>query len=194
MLRYLTACLLLVSVFAFAGAEIDVQPVNRLLADPVNPAKQREGLKIVADHVTATWQWLPTVAHLLEDPDRTVRLQAAKVLEDYGPSAHRMLSVSLPAFKKERDVEVRVQIGRAIAATGGLGGTAVPVLIEALKDPEKKIQIVAIYALGRLGYTQGADGPIGKPALAALEPLAKSDDKEIAEEAALSIRHILAKH
>jgi HEAT repeat protein/outer membrane protein assembly factor BamB len=108
-----------------------------------------------------TGQWLEA----LKDPDRQVRLRAAEALgHDGDPNA--LAELKRVMLNDHWDVsEV------AIKAIGNLGGPAVPVLIESLRDSRPFVRWEATAALGRMG-TPDAAGPLAAQARDA-EPLVR---------------------
>ena len=96
----------------------------------------------------ATKAVVAALADALKDPDREVRRAAASSLGTLGPAAADALP-GLAATTMDSDPSVR---NATIEALGRMGSpAAVPVLVQALKDP--RTASLAVRALGNMGTT-----------------------------------------
>src|SRR5262245_26914506 len=95
---------------------------------------------------TATSAVVTALADALKDPDAGVRRAAASSLGAIGPEAVDAIP-RLAATTKDRDPSVR---NATIEALGRIGSpAAVPILVQALKDP--RTDSLAVRALGNMG-------------------------------------------
>lgn len=73
---------------------------------------------------------------------------------------------------KAEDSNARADAAIALGAHGEAAASAVPTLVEALKDPEVEVQRLAAYALGQIG-------PKASAAVPALKEMMKSDERSL---------------
>jgi HEAT repeat protein len=90
---------------------------------------------------------VPALLQLLHAGEAKVRSQAAAALGRIAPDDKEVLA-ALIRVSKDKDLTVRRP---AVRALGGAGATAVPVLAEALSDPDENIVLAAVGSLGRIG-------------------------------------------
>lgn len=120
---------------------------------------------------------VPSLAAVLKEPDDEYRVWAANILSNIGPDADEAVDALIAAFKDPRDsmrrgrgagsskaqsgdqsVRVRTARGMFILALGRIGPgakSAVPVIMEALKEDHVRIHLMAITALGNIGPGAG---------------------------------------
>jgi HEAT repeat protein len=120
-----------------------------------------------------------TVAALIEvlknDPEREARRAAASSLGDIGPKA----KAALPALSAALKGDGKGGWWVAADALGKIGGTeVVPLLVEALANPDADIRHTSIKALGNLGV-------VAKPAVMALEKASQHDPRALNRTAAI---------
>jgi HEAT repeat protein len=84
---------------------------------------------------------------LQDDPDETVRLEAALALARLGQGDRALLDRLVLEFRDRRR-EVRLRIRAALVAAGG---AAVPSLIEGLSHPVARVRWSSAMALGKMG-------------------------------------------
>ncbi len=92
---------------------------------------------------------LPALASLLNDPDRDLRVAAARVLEGFGEIAAPALPALEQALKHE-DSELRYYAARAIEALGTNAVPAVPALTQATNDSSVIVRNVTARTLQKL--------------------------------------------
>ncbi|HVX10313.1 MAG TPA: HEAT repeat domain-containing protein [Pirellulales bacterium] len=80
---------------------------------------------------------LPALIATLQDPDHSIRAQAARALARMGPKAAPAVPELIVALDDSNE-EVRQGAARALGQIGADAEEAVPALIKALKDPRNK--------------------------------------------------------
>ncbi len=124
---------------------------------------------------------VPEFADLIkEDPDVTVRQQAATLLGRIGPLAKPALSRLMQSLS-DKEVVVRAAAAESIGRIGADAREASSALIPLLKDKEFSIRLAAIFSLGRIGLES-------EPQLDAMAKILLEDEAvEVRKEAARSI-------
>lgn len=117
---------------------------------------------------------IPSLIQALKDEDRTVRNYAAMALGRIGPEAVSAVPALIELFRHEDEWHVR---STARVSLSEIGQPAIPVLIDALKDKDKRVRSDSAHALGRIGQ-------IAVPAL--IEAL-KEEDAEFRKLAAFAL-------
>lgn len=111
---------------------------------------------------------------LKNDPEREARRSAAAALGALGPAA----KPAIPALRAALQGDGKGGWWVVADALGKIGGAeVVPVLIEALENPDDDVRRTATRALGNLGA-------LARPALTALEKVRADDPREINRTAA----------
>ncbi len=108
------------------------------------PAKPESGSAVAA-----------TLTAALADPDRQVRLEAARALERIGPGCTDMVARCL----QHGDASVRVGAIIVLARFGAEAKQAVPALIQCLSDPVVEVRFAAARALRAVGREAQAAAP-----------------------------------
>ena len=93
---------------------------------------------------------LPLLTAAVADSDKYVRLYAAQGLAGCGPEAKGATKLLIEAVAKEKDPEVRSQEIRALRYIGPAAIEAIPVLTEALKDPNEQVRSQAEKAIKKI--------------------------------------------
>ena len=124
---------------------------------------------------------------LKSDPERETRRSAAGSLGEIGPDA----KAAIPALRAALKGDGRIGWWVAADALGKIGGPdVVPILIEALTNPDEDIRYTSMKALGNLGA-------LAKPAVPALEKSSQQDprphNRAAAADALRKIERALAK-
>ncbi|MBC8873017.1 MAG: HEAT repeat domain-containing protein [Planctomycetes bacterium] len=101
---------------------------------------------LVAQRIRIHNQVMSEVAKL-NDPDVTVRVQAAQALRDFGPAAKAAVPALVEAAKDEKVGWAR----SALESIGPSGKWALPQLIEGLTDEDPQGRAVAAFAIGCIG-------------------------------------------
>ena len=123
-------------------------PDNNVRRNAVRPLRRVVIRDRSSSDLAATKAVVAALADALKDPDREVRRAAASSLGALGPTAADAIP-SLAATTMDSDPSVR---NAAMEALGRMGSpAAVPVLVQALKDPETAS--LAVRALGNMGTT-----------------------------------------
>lgn len=120
-----------------------VEGLTGALADP-NPAVRRASAKALGKirHTSA----VPSLSESIRDEDADVRRFAAQALGRIGDEgAVEVLGEAL------RDSDVRVRKAAA-GALWDIGDASLPVLKDALNDPNPQTTIIAAYTLTKMGY------------------------------------------
>lgn len=107
--------------------------------------------------LTEQVHYLPLLVEALEDEDADVQLSAAALLASLGNETESAVSVMV-AYLREPDSERRDVV---MTLLSNLRRTAIPALIDALRDEDPNIRLGACRALGKMG--KGAEEAI--PAL-----------------------------
>jgi HEAT repeat protein len=94
---------------------------------------------------------VPALVKALGHEDAGIRIEAADDLGLIGPPAAGALPALLRVVEKDADRLARVAAAKAVAAIDPKDQTAVPALVEALKDKAGKARMRAVQALGDLG-------------------------------------------
>lgn len=136
---------------------------------------------------------IPAVAQRLrEDPDERVRRFAVAVLTAMGKeasegAAEAMTSAAVPALLRavgsDTSERVRQYSAEALPAVGAPASAAVPVLTEALGDPDWGVRAAAARSLGRYG-------PAASSAAPALKKAKKDGEEPVREAAREALREI----
>jgi HEAT repeat protein len=115
-------------------------------------------------------------------------LLAGLLLAAGGCRNPRQTDYSVPALvktlKEDKDPNMRYWAAESLGKFGPEARSAVPDLIEALKDDSKMVRMGVAYALGEIG---GAD------ATAALQEATKDPEKEVRDAAASALKQIQQK-
>jgi len=93
---------------------------------------------------------LPLLTAALGDADKYVRLYAAQGLAGCGPEAKGATKPLIDAVAREKDPDVRSQEIRALRYIGPAAIEALPVLTEALKDPNPQVRTQAEKAIKKI--------------------------------------------
>jgi HEAT repeat protein len=88
---------------------------------------------------------------LLKDKEEDKRLYAVKAVAFLGPHAKPILPDLCTALKQDKSKEVRCEAARSLARLGKDGKDAVLALASVLTDPDDKIKLNALEALGAMG-------------------------------------------
>jgi HEAT repeat protein len=121
---------------------------------------------------------------LMKDSDPEVRTQAAYVALTFGKKSHGPLAAALPAAKDSRH---RTAVLYGMDTTKYASKTAVPDLIECLKDQDLSVQQLTCNVFARIG-------PDAKAALPALRTLiANSENPDLRALAASAVKAIETK-
>jgi HEAT repeat protein len=115
------------------------------------PSRRRAAATELAQFGGETDQVVPALVKALNDTDMSVRLSAMESLEVFGERSQPAASVVRDTLKRVPEHRIRQ---RAIALLGTIKDReSVPLLLEALADPQLDIRLEAIRSLGRLGAT-----------------------------------------
>ena len=123
------------------------------------------------------------IQRLLQDPNPEVRLAAGEALWKVDRQAQAVLPVFVEGLKNQKSWALR---GGSIAALGQMGPeakTAVPDLIEMLKDQYEDIRQLAVDALAQIG-------PDAKAAVPALRALSNDPDSQVRQKSAQALQRI----
>ena len=112
---------------------------------------------------------MPALLKALNHEEARVRTEAAEDLGLIGPAAGDAVPTLLELAQKDPDALTRITAAKAVAGIDPKNETAVPALLEALKDKAAKIRKRAAESLGDLG-------PGAKSAVPALLKTAKDSD------------------
>ena len=93
---------------------------------------------------------LPLLTAAIGDSEKYVRMHAAQGLAGYGPEAKGATKTLIDAVAKEKDPEVRSQEIRALRYIGPAAVEAVPMLMEAAKDPNEQVRTQAEKAIKKI--------------------------------------------
>lgn len=92
---------------------------------------------------------------------------------------------------KDENAQVRALAAERLVSLGGEAKAAIPALVEALRDSDRKVRNHSVVALGHLWWYWGARGPEAETAVPALiELLLKDDDRYTRREAAYALARI----
>jgi HEAT repeat protein/V8-like Glu-specific endopeptidase len=129
----------------------------------------------------------PELIELLLDKDDNVRIKAMKALSEIGNVSQSDLQKVIEATKDSRLADLRLQGILVIRHMGEEADSAVPALIERLKDDSGDVRLEAAKTLGNLG-------PLAKSAVPALAEALQRRDKrhDVRQEVALAIGSIHA--
>jgi HEAT repeat protein len=123
---------------------------------------------------------IPALVRALEDADPQVRLLAAEALHEIGEETVEHLLEAV----RHKDAAIRVTAVQSLV-TFHESRPAVTALVEALKDPDRKVRAAAAGALVRLG-------PTAKAAIAGLLENLREDDLELQSQALTALLAIAA--
>jgi endoglucanase len=115
----------------------------------------------------------------LQDPEWTIRRDAALALRTLAPEAELAIPALIEALKDE-EWQVRQPAVDALAAMGSASQPAIPALIEVLADGEWKIRQAAARALATMG-------PASQPAAPALIGALADEQWQVRESAAFAL-------
>jgi HEAT repeat protein len=116
---------------------------------------------------------VPALLTALKDPDRSLRIVAARALGKASPSPEAL--AALKAAAKDEDTSVRkVATWACYVIFGNANKEDVPTLLTALKDPDRYVRSAAACALGKVGS-------LSPDTLAALKTAAKDEDTSVRE-------------
>jgi HEAT repeat protein len=116
---------------------------------------------------------VPALAKALTQADARVRIEAAEDLGRIGRPAAAALPALVPLSEKDPDPLVRLEAAKAVASIDPKNETALPILVEALRDRTPRVRKRAAECLGDLGA--GA-----APAVAALVKAVSDSDPAVA--------------
>ena len=91
---------------------------------------------------------IPILTAALGDSEIVVVYEAALALSEFGLEARPAVPALIAALRRTNEHD---EMSSFVEALGTIGKDSVPLLIEALKDDNKKIRLVAIEALGLIG-------------------------------------------
>lgn len=115
---------------------------------------------------------VPALTKALNHQDARVRTDAAEDLGLIGPPAADAVPALVKLMEQDADPLSRIAAAKASARIDPKNETAVPLLVEALKDKTGKVRKRAAESLGDLG-------PGARPAVAALAKAAKDSDPTV---------------
>jgi HEAT repeat protein len=118
----------------------DKRPVVRLIA-----------VRTLASFGATAEAALPRVTELLQDPDGSVREEAADRLDSFGPKAGKAAIPALIKALRDSSWLVRWQAARTLGRLREEPMTVVPALIEALGDEHYAVRMWAAWSLGWFG-------------------------------------------
>jgi endoglucanase len=138
----------------------------------------------VQDGTPAEWhearvQKVQELVSALQDPEWTIRRDAAFALQTLAPEAEMSIPALIEALQDE-EWQVRQPAVDALAAIGSASQPAIPALIEALADGEWPIRQAAARALATIG-------PASQPAVPALINALKDEQWQVRESAAFAL-------
>lgn len=128
-------------------------------------------VRAIAEFGLAAGDAVPKLTALLDDPDPTVRRNAARTLGRIGDAAKSAIP-ALTARLADPDPPVRQYAARALGWIGPAAASTIPELVKLLADPDPVARQGAVAALGDLG-------PIAKGELAAVQAMKDDLDKEV---------------
>jgi HEAT repeat protein len=164
-LRALVSTLVLFIICVVAGYELKshLWPDNTSAAALIGlqsywPSTRRKAASDLAQHAAQADTVAPALVKALEDPDKTVRLNALVSLKAFGQSAE----TAGPALKQmlEHDPDENIRKGAASLLGSIRDQAVIPNLISALDDRDKSVRLEAIRALGRYGSSVNSAGVI----------------------------------
>jgi HEAT repeat protein len=127
------------------GAQVG-PPLIELLRDS-DPKVRKQAAGAFRSMKQAPRNAIPALAALLHDPDPEVRAEGAFALMGFIPPAREAVPALTGAFPGETQKQVRVNILRALGSIGAEARPAVPMLRQALRDPDAGIRDAAAEAL-----------------------------------------------
>jgi HEAT repeat protein len=147
-----------------------------ILGDPDPLARRRASLALGSLGQPA----VPALCEALHHPDPLVRIAAARALQRVGPEAEAAIPALTKAMRDDDPLAARM----AITALACIGKNAVPILHDALRDPEEAaIHGAILEALGRIGSAADETTPT-------LVAIFKDPNSPVQEEAAAALRKI----
>jgi HEAT repeat protein len=117
---------------------------------------------------------VPDLIKTLQDDNDRVRGFAVYALSEIGPDARAAASPLLALLKHDKDPDVRVKCARGLPLIQADAKTAVPALIEALKDANAEVREASVFGLGKYG-------PAAKEAVPALREIEQDPDPDVRE-------------
>jgi HEAT repeat protein len=102
---------------------------------------------------------VPALVKALQHEEARIRLEAAEDLGLIGPQAADAVEALLKLARQDADPLVRIEAARAIARIDPKNETALPILVEALKDRAGKVRKKAAELIGHLGSAARAAVP-----------------------------------
>jgi HEAT repeat protein len=115
---------------------------------------------------------VPALVKALKYDEARVRIDAAEDLGLIGPKAADAVPALLKIAERDADPLVRIAAAKAVAGIDPKNETALPLLIEALKDKTSKVRKRAAESLGELG-------PGAKSAVSALVKAVKDSEPNV---------------
>src|SRR5262249_22907138 len=107
---------------------------------------------------------LPAILPLLRSKDPWARGHALELLRIFGRHARQWKDAVLPLFRHDPNASVRRDAVRALVSLDAREVSALPILLDALGDPEERVVVEALKLLARYG----PDAPSAVPHLRAL--------------------------
>ncbi len=155
---------------------------ERALRDP-DPAARIRAIEGLAE-VPHAGEALPTLDKALGDPDPAVRRAAIRTEASLTRGTNHSVPVLLKVLTRPgEEPEVRAEAAEAIGRLGPVAKEAIPVLVQALKDPEERVREEAADALGGVGVGSGE-------ALLALTDVLDDPEPEVRQQAQESMQRI----
>jgi HEAT repeat protein len=121
---------------------------------------------------------IPELVKTLKDKDEKVRVASARALAQMGPKAKTAVAALAEALRDTPAVRLAAR-----EALGSVGKEAVPFLVQALKDKDDVIRLLAVQGLGRLG-------PEAKTAIPALIEALKDRHRIVSDIAWNTLRQL----
>jgi HEAT repeat protein/S1-C subfamily serine protease len=137
------------SVVTIGADTRDVAALSDALGNP-NVEIRRLSMQALAKLGPQAKAAVPGLTASLKDADKATKLEALKALAAVGPAAKEAVPALTEALK-DTDSEVGVAAARALAGLGE-GQTALPYLVEGLKNGSQEQKRSSISALGLLGH------------------------------------------
>lgn len=161
----------------------DARPAIPLLreavrdAEPSARAQAVEALVRIESNLDAL---IPTLIETLDDADWTVRKQATVALGSLEAKAIAAVPRLFQLLASEEDVDAARE---ALKKIDTADEQAIPVLIEGLESPDRRVQFYAVFLLGKIG-------PAAKDALPELKKLGRDSSPRFREMLSATIKKI----